>query len=111
MSRLERVKAWCAHAFAVAGEAGEPSLDARELLERLAGVGVRRGRTTPALMGLETGRPLTFVGSQVLAFAGPFARLVFSADEYDRFVRLLERRESIDLLIDAIVEQENRKNG
>ena len=44
---------------------------------------------------------------QVLVFMAPFMTFIFSPPEYERFARLLEKRRSIDLLIDAIVEREN----
>ena len=110
MSRLDRFRAWWSHAFAIEG--AEEGLDPEEraLVERLARFVVRRRMSTPALMILESGRPLNFLGSQVLAFFGPFLKLVFSEDEYDRFVRLLERRRSIGWIIDAIAEQEGGEN-
>ncbi len=106
MSRLNDFKAWWTHAFAVEQPAAFAPQD-RELVERLARFVVRRRMSAPALLVLETGRPLNFIGSQFLVFLSPFLKLVFSPLEYDRFVRLLERRRSIDLIIDAIVEQEN----
>ena len=52
-------------------------------------------------------RPLNFIGSQLVAFFSPFLSLIFSSEECDSVVRLLERRESIDHLIDAIGRIEN----
>jgi hypothetical protein len=108
MSRLDRFKAWWGHAFAVESDAAE-AIDAadRELVERLANFVVRRQMSGPALMVLESGRPLNFIGSQVLVFMAPFMTFIFSPPEYERFARLLEKRRSIDLLIDAIVAREN----
>lgn len=104
MSALERFSAWCAHAFAVEGPRQEPDPREREVAARLAQFVARRQLLTPALMLLESGRPLNFIGSQVLAFLTPFATLVFSRDEYEVLVRLLERRRGIDLLIEALDE-------
>lgn len=95
---------WLRHAFAVAPSA--PPVEAeRELAQRLAGFLVRRGLAAPALMLLESGRPLSFVGSQVLAFMGPFATLLFPAADYERLVALMEKREGVDLLVAAIEEE------
>ena len=107
MSAVERLRTWAAHAFAVEGSSDNP-FDEEEvaLAGRLAGFVVERRLTTPALMLLESGRPLNFVGSQLLAFFSPFVTLVFSPTEYDRFVRLLEKRRGIDLLIEAIEQKE-----
>lgn len=107
---MDRLKAWWSHAFAVEGPEEEPAAEDRELVERLARFVVRRRMSAPALMVLESGRPLSFLGSQLLAFLAPFATLVFSPVEYDRFVQLLGKRSSIDLLIDAIVKRENEQH-
>ena len=110
MSRLERLRRGWAHAFAL--DSGEPLSDEEQaLVDRLAGLVVRRRMTAPALMALESARPLSFVGSQVLAFAGPMLKLAFSPAEYDRLQGLLERRRSIDWIIEAITEGEDRRRG
>lgn len=97
------------HAFAVKDEeAGDFDAEERQLAERVATFIVRRRMTAPAVMLLESGRPLNFLGSQLLAFLSPFATLLFSSEEYDRFVRFLEKRSSIDLILDAIEEAESR---
>jgi len=104
MSALQRLSAWCAHAFAVEGPAEEPDPREREVAARLARFVAQRQLTTPALLLLESGRPLNFVGSQVLAFLSPFATLVFVPEEYEVLVRLLEKRRGIDLLIEALAQ-------
>ena len=102
MSRIADLKSWWKHAFAVDSGAGTFTPEDHELVERLAGFVVRRNMTTPALMALESGRPLNFLGSQLLAFFGPLLTFIFSTPEYDRFVLILEKRSSIDLIIQAI---------
>ena len=102
MSRVDELRNWWNHAFAVESGEGEFTHEDRELVERLAGFVVRRNMTTPALLMLESGRPLNFVGSQLLAFMSPFLTFIFSPPEYDRFVAILEKRSSIDLIIQAI---------
>ena len=99
---IAELKTWWSHAFEVEPDTGEFTDEARELIDRLASFVVRRGMVTPALLVLESGRPLNFVGSQMLAFLAPFLTFVFSPPEYDRFVLLLEKRKSIDLIIEAI---------
>ncbi len=102
MSRLRRISQWWQHAFAVEGPRQEPDPAERELAERLARCIAQRRLQAPAAMLLESSRPLNFIGSQVLAFLSPFATLVFSPEEYERFVRLLEKRRGIDLLLEAL---------
>ena len=102
MSRLNSLKAWYRHAFAVEGTAQQLEEEDRQLIDRLARFLVRRRLAMPALLVLDSGRPLSFLGSQMLTFLSPFATLLFSPAQYQRFTRLLERRANIDLLIDAI---------
>ncbi len=103
MSRVERLRAWWSHAFAVE-EAADRDIDEpeRELIERVADFLGGRGLTAPAVMLLEVGRPLNFVGSQLLLFLSPFISLIFNPDELKRFTRLLAKRRSIDALVEAI---------
>ena len=108
MSRLRRFKAAFAHAFAVEAPVEEMGREDRELVERLARQVVARRMSVAALLILEAGRPLNFIGSQLLVFLGPLLTFVFSPAEYERFTRLLERRDSVDLLIEGIIKEENK---
>ena len=109
-SRVDLVRAWCAHAFAVDPADGFEA-EEEALATRVAGFVVRRRLTAPALMALETGRPLNFIGSQFLVFLSPFLTLIFSPPEYDRFCRFLGKRPSIDIIIGKILDQENERLG
>lgn len=111
MSILDQIKVHWRHAFTVSPTADIWSDFDRELVDKLAAFVVRRGLSAPAMMMLESSRPINFVGSQVLAFLGPFATLVFSRGEYDRFVRLLERRECVDIIMDAIAKSESEMDA
>jgi hypothetical protein len=110
-SPIDRLKAWCAHAFAV--EDPQQGIDPEEeaLAEKMARFVVRRRMAVPALMALETGRPFNFIGSQFLTFLSPFLTLIFAPREYERFVRFLEKRRSIEVIIGKILELENEPNG
>ena len=106
----ERLRASLAHAFAV--DSGADFTDQeKELVERLSRLVVRRRLTAPALMALESARPLSFIGSQILAFFGPLLKVAFSKADTDRLIRLLERRHSLDLVIDTIQRQEDEHLG
>lgn len=109
MSRLNQLREWWVHAFAIADD-GEISPEEEKLAERLADWVVRRRLIAPALMFLEGSRPFTFVGSQVLAFLAPLATLVFSQADYERLLHLLEKRHSVDLLVGAIEKQEGAQH-
>ncbi|MBI5058627.1 hypothetical protein HZB60_02460 [candidate division KSB1 bacterium] len=73
-----------------------------ELFDRLAaGVAARR-LTVPALLFLESARPLNFVGSQAMLFFAPFVHALFDTRQYDLVREALERRETIGWLCDLL---------
>lgn len=63
--------------------------------------------TVPAILFLESVKPLSFVGSQALYFFEPMVRALFSVPEYERFAALVERRENIELLLVKIESRED----
>ncbi len=107
MFKLKKNRGRWRHAFALDSSNQLLTDFERALIDRLGKFIVDRGLCVPAIMLLESCRPLNFVGSQLLAFFSPFLSLVFSPKECDCVVRLLERRESIDHVLDAIVRSEN----
>jgi hypothetical protein len=71
-----------------------------QLLNRVVEMTVRHRMTVPAILLLESAKPLSFLGSQALHFFEPLVRSFFSVPDYDRVAQLLERRESLeDLLV------------
>ena len=87
-----------------------PEEEAEALLEKLADGIVRRQLAIPAVLLLETCKPLNFVGSQALAFLAPLLTLIFNKADVDRFIELLEKRQSVDLICDTILELENARD-
>lgn len=109
---LARLKKYCAHAFAVSPPESAISEDDEALAEKVAAFIVGRKLAAPAIMVLETGRPLNYIGSQLLTFLSPFVAIIFSTTaEFDRFTRFLEKRESIPCLIRHIETLENKRHG
>jgi hypothetical protein len=80
------------------------ALDAadRELLERLARRVVELRLETPALLTLETARPLSVLAGQAMLFFEPFAQALFHLTDYRRVAALVERRETLDQLVQMI---------
>ena len=72
------------------------------LFERIAEATVRYRMTVPAILFLESVKPLSFVGSQALYFFEPMVRAVFTLPDYERFAALMERRENFEALLVAI---------
>lgn len=58
----------------------------------------RRGLQTPALIFLETGHPLTFLGGQLLWVAQPALSLIMSAEVVANLAHLLEEPEAVKAL-------------
>ena len=80
----------------------EATADDLALMTKLGAWLAQRRLETPAVLFLESIRPLSFVGAQGMHFLEPFARAVFDVKEYERLARLLERRSNLELLVRAI---------
>ena len=74
----------------------------RLLLERLARRVVELRLETPALLTLETARPLSVIAGQAMLFFEPFAQALFHLTDYRRIAALIERREAITVLVEMI---------
>ena len=99
---------------AAKGKAGAEDLTEADaaLLDRVAEAVVRHRMTVPAILLLESVKPLSFLGSQSLYFFEPMVRAFFSVPDYDRVAALLERRESVEWLLVRIEakDDEARRN-
>ena len=83
-----------------------PESEQQALLEKLAQWIVRRSLTAPAIMFLETGKPLNFLGSQLLIAFSPFVQAFFKGDQYHKIALILEKDENVELLIQLIEKSE-----
>ena len=72
------------------------------LFERLSERVVKLRLTMPAVLFLESVRPLNFIGSQVMIFFAPMVHVLFAAHEYTLLQQALERRETIGYLVDLL---------
>jgi hypothetical protein len=89
------------HAFAVDPAAGD-ALVLPSVLERFAEEVVRRGMETPAILLLETARPLSFISSQVMFAVSPLMRALTRTDDIDKVAAALTDRRCVSLLVDRI---------
>ena len=76
--------------------------DDRALLERLARRVVELRLETPALLTLETARPLSVLAGQAMLFFEPFAQALFRLPDYRRIAALVERRDAMEVLASLI---------
>jgi hypothetical protein len=66
------------------------------LLTRLADRLVELHLEVPAILTLETARPLSLVAGQALVFFEPILRSLFRLPDYDRFRVMIQRRETLE---------------
>jgi len=69
------------------------------VLDKLAHKVVDKGMTVPAIIFLESVKPLNYIGSQVLVFFEPIVQTLFNFKDYSTFRTSLEKRETIEILI------------
>ncbi len=79
--------------------------DYDDLAKRIARKIVERDLTVPAVIFLESIKPVSFLGSQMLVFANPIVSLLVQSGDYYRFVRMIEDRENVEKLTVAIEEE------
>jgi hypothetical protein len=75
-----------------------------QAVERLARLTVRFGMTVPAILFLESMKPMSFVGSQAMLVFSPFVNILASRAEWDALQSLLEDRRGIEVVIRRIEE-------
>jgi hypothetical protein len=77
------------------------SLPAEEdaILDKLAKKAVERGMSVPAILFLESVKPLNFIASQVMVCFEPVIQTVFNFQDYNTLRSALEKRESIEILL------------
>ena len=88
-------------AFALHPEGEKPKLTEKqaELLDKLAKKVIEYRMTVPAIMFLETVKPLSYIGSQTMVFFEPMVKAVFNVAEYDEIRILMEDRRNVEELL------------
>jgi hypothetical protein len=83
-----------------------PALAAEDLalLERVAARVVELHLEVPAILTLESVRPLSFVASQAMIFFQPMVQALLRFGDYQRFAVLAERRDALEAL-SALIER------
>lgn len=94
---------WLRHAFATEPEgAVEPDPKVRTTLEDLLQRIVKRRMTVPAVVMLESWRPMGRVTGQMMHALTPFTGVVFDPHAWTDLARWLERRGSIPWMIERL---------
>ena len=100
------------HAFALGEKENfTPNEKQIQVVDRVCREVVKRQLAMPAILLLETFRPLNYIGSQVRHFFQPIISAVLPADGYTDFTELLEQRGSVDYFCERIreIEVEGKK--
>ena len=78
------------------------------LLDRLAERVVELHMEIPAILTLETSKPLSLLAGQTLVFFEPMVQALFRMEGYRRFAALIERREALESLMRSIEDKAER---
>jgi hypothetical protein len=73
-----------------------------EILDKIARKVIYWKMSVPAILFLESVKPLNYIGSQMMAFFEPFVQTVFSWKDYEEFREMMEHRGTIELLLQRI---------
>ena len=69
------------------------------VLNKLANKVVEKRMSVPAILFLESVKPLNFIGSQTMIFFEPIVQTVFNFKDYDTLRIALEKRDTIEILL------------
>ena len=75
-----------------------------EVMTRVAAKVVEWKMTVPAILFLESVKPLNYIGAQAMVFFEPFVQALFNIKDYDTFREMVERRENMERLLLKIEE-------
>lgn len=99
---LRKLRKDLRNAFSLEGPHGPLTADDGLLLAKVARAVVRRRMAVPAVLFLGSVRPLNSIGSQAMVFLRPFLVPLLKGADYDRMADIMDRREGIEALIEAI---------
>ncbi|MBI4722015.1 MAG: hypothetical protein HY769_03300 [Candidatus Stahlbacteria bacterium] len=92
-------------AFAIQKEDEKLNAEEKELIDKLANEIAKRRLDTVAITFLESVKYLNFISSQTMIFFKPIVDAIFPTQIYDKIQQILEKRGSIEYLIQAIERQ------
>ena len=100
------------HAFGVEAPGPvPPDPEDRERIEELLGRIVARDMVTPAVLLLESWRPLNGVTAQAMHALTPFVGLMGDPTIWDRLARYMQRRGSIPWMLDRLEAMHAERGG
>jgi len=100
--------------FLISGASeSHPKLTPRqdEIFDRVARRIVELGMAVPAILFLESSKPLSFIGSQFLLFLDPFVRVFLDSGDYAEFAEAIGDRDNFELFIQRIERYQDQLEG
>ena len=82
-----------------------------EVLDRVADFVLRRKLGLPAILFLESVRPLHFIGAQALLFFEPFLNILLNGEKLRLFREAMEDKRYLDYLVERIENPEKSRSG
>lgn len=79
------------------------------MLDSLAEKVKKRGMGDMAVLALESTRPMHNLGSQGVIFLAPMLNMVFSKEDVDRYVKLLENHKAVTYLVGRLGSEPEKK--
>jgi len=73
-----------------------------EVLDKVARKVVQKRMTVPAIMFIESVKPLNFIGSQLMVFFEPIVQSLFEFKSYTVFREAIENRDNVEILMQKI---------
>jgi hypothetical protein len=109
--RMQKFHRGLRNAFSLESPHGPLTGEDRKLLASLAQKVVARQMVAPAILFLGSVRPLNSIGSQAMVFLRPFLSGLLNPADYDRMTEIMDRREGIGALMDAIEAEQALAEG
>lgn len=98
---------WLKHAFAVEPPGpAVPTPEQKSAVDKVCAEIVRRHLTMPALLFLESARPLNYLGAQAMHFFMPVFSVLTDTGGPKNFAEFLSQRGSVDYLCQRIEDYE-----
>lgn len=76
----------------------------KEFLDKIAKFVIEKNMDMPAIMFLESMRPISFISQQAMVFFEPFVQFIYQGNKYELLKNALEEREGIEYLVNKIEE-------
>ncbi len=99
------------HAFGIDEKEEGLNDEEKRVIELIARGIIERRLSAPAVMFLESVKPLNFIGSQAMVFLRPIIAAIFPTKTYDTIEKILEKRKGIDYLLERIENIEGGDNA